>query len=99
MVNAIAHSVNDAIKSITVSGHALFAEYGSDIVCAGISSVVIGGANALDEAGGVADIDGSNHVIILKSTSLQTDIILKTIWIQLQTIAQRYPKHIQLTKG
>ena len=99
MVNAIAHSVNDAIKSITVSGHALFADHGSDLVCAGISSVVIGGANALDEAGGVATVDGTNHVITLKSTSIHTDIILKTIWIQLQTIAQRYPKNIQLTKG
>lgn len=99
MVNASAHQVNDVIKSITVSGHALFADYGKDIVCAGISCVVIGGANAIDMAGGIAKVDETKQTITLKSTSPKTDVVLYTVWTQLETIAEQFPQNIQLTKG
>ena len=99
MVKVTAHQVHDVIKSITVNGHALFADHGSDIVCAGISSVVIGGGNAIDMAGGFADMNEKTQTITLKSTSTKTDIILFTIWTQLETIALQYPQNIQLTKG
>ena len=36
------------VKSLTVSGHANYDKYGKDIVCAGVSAVVTGGINALE---------------------------------------------------
>lgn len=39
------------IKTISVKGHALFGEYGSDIVCASVSTALIVTANALETLG------------------------------------------------
>ncbi|MEG0451312.1 MAG: ribosomal-processing cysteine protease Prp, partial [Lysinibacillus sp.] len=41
----------DLIKSIEVYDHAGFAGHGDDIVCAGISTIIFGGLNALIEFG------------------------------------------------
>ena len=40
---------NDKIINVKVSGHAYFANYGNDIVCAGISAILFGTLNALDK--------------------------------------------------
>jgi len=37
------------IQSFSMSGHALFANHGSDIVCAGASAVSYGDINAIQE--------------------------------------------------
>ena len=41
------------IQSFTMSGHALFANHGSDIVCAGASAVSFGAINAIHELTGI----------------------------------------------
>ncbi len=38
---------NDQINSIKITGHANFADYGKDIVCASVSSIAITTVNAL----------------------------------------------------
>ena len=35
----------EIVTSLTVSGHANSGEYGKDLVCAGVSAVVVGGLN------------------------------------------------------
>ena len=40
---------DDVITSLEVSGHSNYAVKGSDIVCAGVSGIVVGGLNALSE--------------------------------------------------
>lgn len=42
---------NQRINKVTVKGHALFGEYGTDIVCASVSTALIVTANAIEVLG------------------------------------------------
>lgn len=77
MIKVRISCTGDDIRSIDVSGHALFDQYGKDVVCAGVSSVVIGALNALDILYPSAcdlDISGNQiHIHVLKIASLSND--------------------------
>ena len=47
MINVKVNYLNDQIDELIVKGHSNFAPKGSDIVCAGVSAIVIGGLNAI----------------------------------------------------
>lgn len=42
-------NINKSGNKITVSGHAMYNNYGKDIVCASVSSIVICTANAIEK--------------------------------------------------
>ncbi len=91
----------DAIVSIEVTGHAEYAEYGHDVVCGAVSSIMIGGLNAIDilEKDSCTLIDEDNRVyveVLQDSGKLQT--ILNTICIQLETIAAGFDKYLGIRK-
>lgn len=46
---SVGHHPQGDVHTIQVSGHALFAPKGEDIVCAAVSAVVIGTINAIDQ--------------------------------------------------
>jgi uncharacterized protein YsxB (DUF464 family) len=94
------HRQGDLIKQINVIGHAGSGEYGHDIVCAGVSSIVQGGVNAL-----ILQVDENNYSyqlslgdfqlqVTTKETKTQT--IVSTIAIQLISIAKDYKQYIKL---
>ena len=49
MIKITATRNNGKIISLTVKGHADSAPYGKDLVCAAVSSILVGGCNALKE--------------------------------------------------
>ena len=49
MINVQAKKENGHYKSFHINGHAMYAEAGSDIVCAAVSALVINTINAMDE--------------------------------------------------
>lgn len=88
----------DVVSSINISGHACFADHGNDIVCAGISSIIFGGLNALVELGLDQDnikVD-SDIYIDLTNASNSIDIVVQTIIIQLKTIRESYPDYLDI---
>ena len=100
MISVNVTFIGKDVKTLTVSGHANFAEYGKDLVCAGVSAIVTGGINALEK-------EINNIVIITEENKLGVDvinsnetiqIILKTILIQLETIEDSYKKYIKINK-
>ena len=48
MISVNVKFIGSDVKTLTVSGHANYDKYGKDIVCAGVSAVVTGGINALE---------------------------------------------------
>ncbi len=82
MIKVRISCTGDDIRSIDVSGHALFDQYGKDVVCAGVSSVVIGALNALD--------------ILYPSACDQT--MLSMMFYQLKTLEESYPENIQIKR-
>lgn len=49
MINAVFYKQNGVYKGFKVSGHAGFADYGQDIVCASVTSALQCTANAVTE--------------------------------------------------
>ena len=100
MISVNVTFIGSDVKSLTVSGHANYDKYGKDIVCAGVSAVVTGGINALEnQVSNIEIISKENElgVKVLNSNEyIQT--VLKTIIIQLETIEISYKKYIKITK-
>jgi hypothetical protein len=99
MIHVTIRRKHQRIYVFKVTGHALSAPYGEDLVCAGVSAIVTGAANAFDPKGirihlqegkadfQVDDVENSHH---------QT--ILELMKIQLQTIVESNPKYIQMNE-
>ena len=96
MVKVKVLTKGDNLYGLEVSGHAGYAEHGQDLVCAGVSSIVTGGFNALskEDIEEIALEDGYAKVI-LKDNSASLEV-LKVIIIQLQTMEESYPKFITI---
>ena len=88
------------VKSLTVSGHANYDKYGKDIVCAGVSAVVTGGINALENQVENIEIINKENMLGVKviNSNEYIQIVLNTILIQLETIENSYKKYIKITK-
>ena len=84
------------LYGLEISGHAGYAEAGQDLVCAGVSSIVTGGFNALskEDIEEIALEEGYAKVILKQNSS--SIEVLKVIVIQLQTLEESYPKFITL---
>ena len=98
MTSVIIKQKADQISYLEINDHAGFAKKGEDIVCAAISSIVFGALNALVEYNlsedniQVADVS----IKISLVDTLEIQMIVKTMVIQLQTIQEKYPDYIQI---
>ena len=67
MITAVFYKKGSHFSGFRVSGHAGYADYGYDIVCASVSSAVQLSANLITESFGVkADADAVNDTVTLK---------------------------------
>jgi uncharacterized protein YsxB (DUF464 family) len=91
----------DFINQVTISGHALSGKYGSDVVCAGISTVITGLCNALVE---LSDYD--ENKIIFKEGYVNipdlnpnefVQLIINVLIVQLKTIEKTYSNYIEIS--
>ncbi len=90
------------IVHLDLSGHSESAARGEDLICAGVSTVVFGLCNALDEIAGIDTIRVDQNLIavdILKPDQT-TDTVMRTGLIQLMTVEEQYSHFmkIQLTE-
>lgn len=94
------------IHAFTLSGHALFANRGQDIVCAGVSAVSFGAVNAVEALTGVEPMielrkDGFLRCVIpdnlSEDTQKKVQLLLEGMIVSLQTIEKDYGKHIKIT--
>jgi uncharacterized protein YsxB (DUF464 family) len=106
MINVSVYKAADGlITGFKLSGHALFSEYGSDIVCAAVSALVINTINSIenftsdkfhleqDENKGIMEF----HVITPMSNN--TNLLLSSLALGLEGIAQEYTdKYIRITQ-
>ena len=78
-----------ALTSLKVKGHADSGPYGKDLVCAAVTAILVGAANALED-------DASNFEVVLEEgnasftpihpISEHDAIVLETVILQLKTI-------------
>jgi uncharacterized protein YsxB (DUF464 family) len=98
MTRAVIRMKDNHISAMEIFGHALFAETGQDIVCAGISCVVFGGINTFAKIGyGDDQINIENNIIYVElDDNIEAQMIAFTILTQLETIQDQFPDHISI---
>ncbi len=90
MTRIVVFIKNDLIVGYQLKGHAGADEYGKDIVCAGLSAISIGGANALTDGEDNYDVEIKKGYLSLKRIhgfpSEHDRIVLETIVTQLEGV-------------
>ena len=76
------------IVSLTVKGHANSAPKGQDLVCAAVSTVLVGGCNALEqpELFTIKLNPGDAYIAIKGNPNKHDRDLLHIMWVQLKTI-------------
>ena len=89
---------NNKVKEIIIKGHALYDDFGKDIVCAAASSTVITSINASllinDKSLSYVEDDGLD-IKVLSGDEVTTKII-DNMLSNLEELAKAYPKNIQI---
>ena len=88
------------IKNITVKGHALYDDFGKDIVCAAVSSTIITSVNAsllIDENSLSYEENSGLDIEVLKEDEVTTKIINNMIS-NLLELEKAYPENIQINE-
>lgn len=106
MIKAILYISGEEISGFDVSGHAEYAPYGEDIVCAAVSILTIATVNSLEaQLGEVqAQVAEEGRVTCFLPEKLDArrlliaQSILKTLEMGLANVAQAYPDYIRLTR-
>lgn len=90
---------NSLIRMIKVTGHALSAPYGEDLVCAGVSAIMTGGANALQSPSvRIKNTEGLSEIQVDDVLDSIIQIKLRVLETQLNTIEKSYSKYIKITR-
>ena len=91
----------DVIKEIEIKGHAMYDDYGKDIVCASVSSIAITTINAIiridKNAIKYEDSNGYLKIIINDYNSVVDKLIMNMIDL-LEQIKEKYDKHIEIRR-
>ncbi len=102
MIRVTLRKADEAYTGFEIKGHAGFAAYGKDIVCAAVSALSTACVNALESVAGVkARVviqDGDMAVSLPENAGHDAQVILRSMVQGLRDVAEQYPKHLQLTE-
>jgi uncharacterized protein YsxB (DUF464 family) len=94
------YTVEGDIHTLTVIGHANYAEYGKDIVCAGVSTLVQALVSWIEENSWKVEcisIDPKDgEVIISCEGGEEIAAVFNMTTLGLEQIANSYPDHVQI---
>ena len=89
---------NDIIESINAKGHAKYAEYGKDIVCASFSTMIITTINAILEIdqNAISYTDSNNLEIVNIKKDNITNKLLYNLVNMIYELKENYDKNIDI---
>ena len=94
-------NISNDLKHLKIQGHAKYAEYGKDIVCAAVSSIVITSVNACitlsKDSISYKENDGYVEINVLKDDETTIKLI-KNMINMLTELAKQYKKNITIIK-
>ena len=100
MTKILIFKKNGKICEFQVKGHSGYAESGSDIVCSGISvatqMAIVGLEEVLKKKMHKEIKDGYVHVTIEDFEDEKVQVILKSMELTLESIANEYAKHVKM---
>jgi uncharacterized protein YsxB (DUF464 family) len=100
MIDASFYCKNGHTYGMRISGHAEFADYGEDIVCAAVSSATQMTCNGITDVlmipASVSASDNLIQITVPENEIVKAEPMLKSLQLQLQLLSQEYPGTIQL---
>lgn len=94
------YTVEDNTHTLTVTGHANYAEYGKDIVCAGVSALVqalIGWIEENYDKANCISVDAKGgEVIISCEGNDELSAVFNMTKIGLEQLSYSYPDHVHI---
>ena len=99
MIKVSINKEHNIVNNITIKGHANFDDYGKDIVCASVSSIVITSINAIlridEESINYQEKEGLVIIDIKKHTTV-IDILIQNMIELLYELEEDYKKYIKI---
>lgn len=99
MIKVIIEKENSYYKKISILGHAMYADYGKDIVCSAASSIAtttINGILSLNEGSLSYEVSKEGLVINISDVSNTTQTLIKNMINLLKELEENYPTNIQV---
>ena len=98
MIKITATRNNGKIISLTVKGHANSAPKGEDLVCAAVSSILVGGCNALNQPNcfAIKLNEGDASILEVSHANEHDYEVLETMLIQFKTVEESSKKFLQV---
>ena len=99
MINVKIEKENAKYKKITVLGHAMYDDYGKDIVCAAVSSITtttVNGILALNKNSLSYMVSKKGLSIDIKNTDETTQILIGNMVSLLKELEEKYPTNIKV---
>lgn len=101
MIKVVITSSAEEILKIKISGHAYSGEPGHDLVCAGVSAVVFGSLNSLEDNEKafkftLNEEKGLTEIEPLYRPSYKNKIVLEVLITSLKTIEESYGKYLRI---
>ena len=101
MIKILIKKENDKVNYIKISGHSGYAEIGSDIVCASISSICVTTVNAIvrynENALLYTDSDGLLEMGITFHDKV-IDMLVENMIDLLDNLSSQYPENVKIMK-
>lgn len=86
---------------VEINGHADYADYGQDIVCAAVSAltqVFVSSVEELTEDSIRYDMEAGNAFIEYENLSERAQVLRDSFLLGISMIAEEYPNNVQLTE-
>ncbi|MDE6775099.1 MAG: ribosomal-processing cysteine protease Prp [Ruminococcus sp.] len=99
MIRAEFHKKNGSLCGFDISGHSGYAESGSDIVCAAVSSAVQLTVNLLDAFGCEPEVSAEENIIrcIVRTAEYAQFQLLNQLKAHIQSVSEEFPETIRIT--
>lgn len=99
MIRAVFYRSDGLFSGFDISGHAGYAEAGSDIVCASVSSAVQFAVNILDEFDCEPRVSVESNLISCRITASENTAgaVLEVFRNHLESVLEEFPKTIKIT--
>ena len=99
MIKVVVEKENAKYIKISILGHAMYDDYGKDIVCSAVSSIVITTVNgilALDKGSLSYLVSKKGMSITIKNTDEVTQTLLGNMISLLKELESKYPDNIEV---
>lgn len=99
MIRCDVYTQSGTVRQFVVSGHAGFRQFGSDIVCAAVSVLVINAINSCEALLGVKPqcVDEEDNLsCVVPEGNPSAQLLFDSMVYGLQDVMKQYPKHLSV---